>query len=86
MRRRHGGWPLLRLGEVDGLGLALTAEATGAPVKLVEPRTSTSYTIGNRSGTSIYAFTLAEPGRYRLAATLAGGRGDARAVLATSRG
>jgi hypothetical protein len=71
---------------VDGLGLTLTAEATGAPVKLVEPRTSTSYTIGNRSGTSIYAFTLAEPGRYRLAATLAGGRGDARAVLAIEQG
>jgi hypothetical protein len=71
---------------VDGLGLALTAEATGAPVKLVEPKTSTSYTIGNRSGSSIYAFTLDRPGRYRLAATLAGGRGDARAVLAIEQG
>ena len=71
---------------VDGLGLALTVEATGAPVKLVEPKTSTSYTIGNRSGTSIYAFTLDQPGRYRLAATLAGGRGDARAVLAIDQG
>jgi hypothetical protein len=71
---------------VDGLGLALTSEATGAPVKLVEPRTSTSYTIGNRSGTSIYAFTLDQPGRYRLAANLAGGRSDARAVLAIEQG
>jgi hypothetical protein len=71
---------------VDGLSLGLTAEATGAPVKLVEPKTSTSYTIGNRSGTSIYAFTLEQPGRYRLAANLAGGRSDAKAVLAIEQG
>jgi hypothetical protein len=71
---------------VDGLSLGLTADATGAQVKLVEPRTSTSYTIGNRSGTSIYAFTLDQPGRYRLAATLAGGRSDAKAVLAIEQG
>jgi len=71
---------------VDGLSLALTADATGAPVKLVEPKTNTSYMIGNRSGTSIYAFTLDQPGRYRLAANLAGGRGDAKAVLAIEQG
>jgi hypothetical protein len=71
---------------VDGLGLALAAEATGAPVKLDEPKTSTSYTIGNRSGSSIYAFTLDQPGRYRLTSTLAGGRGDAKAVLAIDQG
>ena len=71
---------------VDGLSLGLTADETGAQVKLVEPRTSTSYTIGNRSGTSIYAFTLDQPGRYRLAANLAGGRADAKAVLAIDQG
>jgi hypothetical protein len=71
---------------VDGLQLGLTSDATGAQVKLVEPRTSTSYTIGNRSGTSIYAFTLDRPGRYRLAANLAGGRGDPKAVLAIGQG
>jgi hypothetical protein len=71
---------------VDGLSLGLTADATGAHVKLVEPKTSTSYTIGNRSGTSIYAFTLDQPGRYRLAANLASGRGDPKAVLAIDQG
>ena len=71
---------------VDGLSLGLRSEATGAQVKLVEPKTSTSYTIGNRSGTSIYAFTLDQPGRYRLAAKLAGGRSDAKAVLAIEQG
>ena len=71
---------------VDGLGLALAAEATGAPVKLEEPSTSMSYTFGNRSGSSIYAFTLEQPGRYRLVSNLAGGRGDAKAVLAIGQG
>ena len=71
---------------VNGLSLALTAEATGAAVKLVEPRTETSYTIGNRSGTSIYAFTVDRPGRYRLAANLAGGSDNPKAVLAISQG
>jgi hypothetical protein len=71
---------------VDGLSLGLTADATGARVKLVEPKTSTSYTIGNRSGTSIYAFTLDQPGRYRLATNLASGRSDAKAVLAIDQG
>lgn len=71
---------------VDGLSLGLTADATGAPVKLVEPKGDTSYTIGNRSGTSIYAFTLDQPGRYRLSANLATGRGDPKAVLAIEQG
>ena len=61
-------------------------QATGAPVRLDEPKTGTSYSIGNRSGSSIYAFTLDQPGRYRLAANLAGGSGDAKAVLAIGQG
>ena len=38
------------------------------------------------TATSIYAFTLDQPGRYRLAANLAGGRSDAKAVLAIEQG
>jgi hypothetical protein len=71
---------------VDGLSLGLTADATGAHVKLVEPKMTSNYTIGSRSGTSIYAFTLDQPGRYRLAANLASGRGDPKAVLAIEQG
>ncbi|HEX9522218.1 MAG TPA: hypothetical protein VF949_04585 [Reyranella sp.] len=71
---------------VDGLSLGLTADATGAQVKLVAPKITTSYTIGDRSGTSIYAFTLDQPGRYRLAANLASSRGDPKAVLAIEQG
>jgi hypothetical protein len=71
---------------VNGLSLGLIAEATGASVKLTEPTTSANYTIGNKSGTSIYAFTIDRPGRYRLSATLAGGRGEPQAVLAIEQG
>jgi hypothetical protein len=71
---------------VDGLSLGLTADATGAQVKLVEPKMATSYSIGNRSGTSIYGFTLDQPGRYRLAANLASRRSDAKAVVAIGQG
>ena len=71
---------------VDGLHLGLASDATGAEVKLVEPKAGTGYTIGNRSGTSIYAFTLDQPGRYRLAANLAGGRDGPKAVLAIGQG
>jgi hypothetical protein len=70
---------------VDGLSLGLTADETGAHVQLVEPTTTTSYEIGNRSGTSIYAFTLDKPGRYRLSTNLAGRR-DSKAVLAIGQG
>jgi hypothetical protein len=69
---------------VNGLQLGLTSGATGARVKLVEPSTTTNYTIGNRSGVSIYAFTLEQAGRYRLSASLAGG--NSKAVLAIGQG
>jgi hypothetical protein len=71
---------------VNGLSLRLTDEATSAPVRLAEPTMSANYTIGNRSGTSILAFAIDRPGRYRLVATLAGGRSEPQAVLAVEQG
>jgi len=66
---------------VAGLRVGLVAEATGAPVR-VEPATSTSYSIGSRQGASIFAFTVDQPGRYRLTTGLASGQ----AVLAIGQG
>jgi threonine dehydrogenase-like Zn-dependent dehydrogenase len=66
---------------VSGLRVDVIAEATGAPVRL-EPATSTSYSMGSRQGTSIFAFTVEQPGRYRLTTNLAGGQ----AVLAIGQG
>jgi hypothetical protein len=60
---------------VDGLKVTL-ADPRGAPVALAEPTMSTSYQMGNREGRAMLAFEVAEPGRYRLTASLAsGGRG-----------
>jgi hypothetical protein len=73
-------------GTVSGLQLLLTEEATRAPVALTEPAMATNYTIGNRSGTSIYAFTVDRPGRYRLAGDFANARSEPRAVLAIEQG
>ena len=67
---------------VTGLRVELAAEAGGAPVRVVEPSTSTSYSIGNRKGASIFAFTIDQPGRYRLTTGMAGGQ----AVLAIGQG
>lgn len=71
---------------VEGLRVALTAEASGAAVKIHVPTGSSSYSIGNREGTSIYGFTIDEPGRYRLTANLASGRAEPKAVLAIGQG
>jgi len=66
---------------VSGLRVDVIAEATGAPVRL-ESATSTSYSMGSRQGTSIFAFTVQQPGRYRLTTSLASGQ----AVLAIGQG
>ena len=71
---------------VSGLRLGLADAATGAPVKLTEPAVASSYAIGSRTGSSIYAFTIDRPGRYRLAADLAGGRSEPKVVLAIEQG
>jgi hypothetical protein len=67
---------------VTGLRVELAAEAGGAPVRIVEPSTSTSYSIANRKGSSIFAFTVDQPGRYRLTTGMTGGQ----AVLAIGQG
>ena len=49
-------------------------------------RWHSNYTIGNKSGSSIFAFAIDRPGRYRLAADLAEGRSEPKAVLAVEQG
>jgi len=66
---------------VAGLRVGLIAEGTNAPVR-IEPGTSTSYSMGSRQGSSIFAFTIDRPGRYRLTTSLTNGQ----AVLAIGQG
>lgn len=67
---------------LPGLRVELASDSGGAPVRVVEPSTSTSYSIGDREGASIFAFTVDQPGRYRLTTRMASGR----AVLAVGQG
>ncbi len=67
---------------VPGLRIELVSDRDGTPVRLVEPSTSTEYTIGNRKGASIFAFTIDQPGRYRLTTRMSSGQ----AVLAIGQG
>jgi hypothetical protein len=69
----------------DGLKMTLV-DPRGAPIALVEPAMESSYHIGNREGRSIFAFDVAEPGRYRLSASLASGATEPKVVLAVSQG
>jgi hypothetical protein len=69
----------------DGLSLRLES-AAGARIALSKPGTSSSYSMGSRSGTSIFNFTIDKPGDYRLTGTLAGGRSEPKIVLAIDQG
>jgi len=71
---------------IEGLRIGLAAEATGNPVKLVEPSSSSNYTMGNRKGVSILEFKIEQPGRYRMTTALASGRTEPKAVLAVEQG
>ncbi|MFI4998540.1 MAG: hypothetical protein ACHQK9_01570 [Reyranellales bacterium] len=70
----------------DGLGLRLVTEATGAVVPLSESAGNSSYTIGNREGSSIFTFVVPQPGAYRITGELAGGRAEPKVVLAVEHG
>lgn len=70
----------------DGLKLQLVNEATGAVVPLSEAGGNSSYAIGNREGTSIFSFTVSQPGGYRISGELAGGRAEPKVVLAVEHG
>jgi len=70
---------------VDGLRVTLVAEAGGAPITLVPPGMSSTYEFGGREGTSILAFEIGQPGRFRLSAGLANGAAEPKVVLAISQ-
>jgi len=66
---------------IPGLTVTVTAEADGKTVPVVVPSVSSNYTIGGHSGVSVFAFTITQPGRYRLNADY-GGHSGPQTVLA----
>ena len=69
---------------VDGLTVRVESPA-GVNIPVVKSTTSTSYSFGSRSGTSILEFTVDKPGPHRFTGTMRG-RGEPKVVLAVGKG
>ena len=73
--------------ETPAAGLRLTlASPSGAAVPLQASNGNSTYSMGNRDGTSIFTFTVTEPGTYRLTGTLPDGRSEPKVVLGVEHG
>jgi hypothetical protein len=71
---------------IGGMTVSITSEADGKPVAVTVPQVTSSYTIGGHKGTSVFGFEIAQPGRYRLTGSYAGGANGPQMVLAISQG
>lgn len=71
---------------VPGLDVSLVSKENGSPVTLSSPGTSTTYTVGDRAGVSILAFSIDRPGTYELSASYPPGRSGPDVVLAVGQG
>jgi len=71
---------------ISGLRVTVTSASTGKQVPVGPTALSETYTLGSRSGKSIFAFDITEPGAYRLAADYEDGRAQPQAVLAVGHG
>jgi hypothetical protein len=67
---------------ISGLRIVVKSATTGNEIPIVPAAVSQTYTFGSRSGTSAFAFNIAEPGRFRLVAAYEDGRTEPQAVLA----
>ncbi|MGI9404942.1 MAG: hypothetical protein ACR2O4_01110 [Hyphomicrobiaceae bacterium] len=71
---------------VTGLRVKVVSAGTGTPVPIAPASVGTNYSIGGRSGSSIFTFEIETPGRYRIAAAYDDGRPEPRAVLSVGHG
>lgn len=71
---------------IAGLTVTVTSASDGKPVPMTVPVASSTYTVGGHSGRSVFAVTIAQPGKYRLTATYAAGKNGPQTVLAISQG
>ncbi len=70
---------------IPPLEITLRSRTSGAVVPLKDTITST-YSVGSRSGRSLYQFEVTTPGAYQLAASYATGRRQPETVLSIDRG
>jgi hypothetical protein len=80
-----GGRVYSHSGGLSGLTCTLTEKATGRSIPLTAPGGSETYSMGSYAGRSLFEFTIATPGDYRLSAEY-GGAGGPDAVLAIGHG
>jgi hypothetical protein len=73
-------------GAVPGLDVSLVSMEDGSPVELRSPGSNTTYSVGDRSGVSVLAFSIDRPGIYELSAAYPTGRSGPEVVLAVGEG
>lgn len=68
--------------DVPGLQVEVKNKTTGREVSIYSPQGSSSYSFGGRSGRSVLAFSIDQPGIYELSAGYPQGDGGPEVVLA----
>ena len=71
---------------LSGLECTVTAKATGEEVALSRAAVSARYSVGGRSGYSVFDFKIDRPGIYEIAAQYPEGQEGPEAVLAVGQG
>lgn len=71
---------------VPGIKVDVAPEAGGAPIPVTTPNGHSTYSVGSSKGESLLAFTVAQPGRYRVTAAYNPGQNGPQTVLAVSKG
>lgn len=72
--------------DIPGLQIEVTNKTTGQEVATHSPEGSMSYSLGSRSGRSVLAFDIDQPGIYELSAGYPEGNNGPEVVLAVGHG
>ena len=75
---------LISTGDISGMRIEIGAPGGGVAIPLT-PNGSSRYSIGSRSGQSVFTFQISEPGTYRFRARYDDGRTSPEAVLMIGR-
>jgi len=72
--------------ELSGLECSLVSMDTGAEIALSPSAMNSTYSLGSRSGVSVFDFQIERPGAYELSAQYSEGREGPEVVLAIGQG